>query len=92
LLLLIFFVHDLAHLYTMDELPVARRIVWIHQLHVAGEEGGSAAMVLVFFPVGVCCGWLSPLFELIVECRKMVQNILKERLMPFLFIPCLEPF
>jgi hypothetical protein len=57
----------------MDGLP-ARWIVWIHQLHVAGEEGGSATiMVAVFLPVLVCCGWLSHLFELVV-CRKMVHN------------------
>jgi hypothetical protein len=37
---------------TMDGSP-ARSIVWIHQLHVAGEEGGSATMVAVFLPV--CC-------------------------------------
>jgi len=57
---------------TMDGLP-ARSIALIHQLHVAGEEGGSATMVAVFLPVLVCCGWLSHLFELVV-CRKMVQN------------------
>ena len=45
---------------TMDGLP-ARWIMLIHQLHVAGEEGGSATMVAVFLPVlpvGVCCGSL----------------------------------
>jgi hypothetical protein len=26
-------------------------IVWIHQLHIAGEEGSSATMVAVFLPV-----------------------------------------
>ena len=39
----------------------ARWIVRIHQLHVAGEEGGSATMVAVFLPVlpvGVVL-WLS---------------------------------
>ena len=33
---------------TMDGSP-ARSIALIHQLHVAGEEGGSATMVAVFF-------------------------------------------
>ena len=61
---------------TMDGSP-ARWIALIHQLHVAGEEGGSATMVAVFLPVLVCCGWLSHLFELVV-CRKMVQKKLKE--------------
>ncbi len=45
---------------TMDGSP-ARSITLIHQLHVAGEEGGSATMVAVFFPVllvGVVL-WLS---------------------------------
>ena len=37
---------------TMDGSP-ARWIALIHQLHVAGEEGGSATMVAVF--VRVCC-------------------------------------
>jgi hypothetical protein len=40
---------------TMDGSP-ARSIALIHQLHVAGEEGGSATMVAVFLlvlPVGV---------------------------------------
>jgi hypothetical protein len=40
---------------TMDRSP-ARSIALIHQLHVAGEEGGSATMVAVFLlvlPVGV---------------------------------------
>ena len=37
---------------TMDGLP-ARSIALIHQLHVAGEEGGSATRVAVFLPVGV---------------------------------------
>jgi hypothetical protein len=44
----------------MDGLP-ARSIALIHQLHVAGEEGGSATMVAVFLPVlpvGVVL-WLS---------------------------------
>jgi hypothetical protein len=39
----------------MDGSP-ARWITLIHQLHVAGEEGGSTTMVAVFlpvFPVGV---------------------------------------
>jgi hypothetical protein len=57
---------------TMDGSP-ARWIALIHQLHIAGEEGGSATMVAVFLPVLVCCGWLLHLFELVV-CRKMVQN------------------
>ncbi len=57
---------------TMDGSP-ACWIALIHQLHVAGEEGGSATMVAVFLPVLVCCGWLSHLFELVV-CRKTVQN------------------
>ena len=35
---------------TMDGSP-ARSIVPNHQLHVAGEEGGSATMVAVFLPV-----------------------------------------
>ncbi len=56
----------------MDGSP-AHWIVLIHQLHVGGEEGGSATMVAVFLPVLVCCGWLSHLFELVV-CRKMVQH------------------
>ncbi len=34
----------------MDGSP-ARSIALIHQLHVAGEEGGSATMVAVFLPV-----------------------------------------
>jgi hypothetical protein len=38
---------------TMDGSP-ASWIVWIHQLHVAGEKGGSATMVAVFLPVLVC--------------------------------------
>jgi hypothetical protein len=42
----------------MDGSP-ARSIVPNHQLHVAGEEGGSATMVAVFLPVFSCCGWLS---------------------------------
>jgi hypothetical protein len=45
---------------TMDGSP-ARSIALIHQLHVAGEEGGSATMVAVFLPVlpvGVML-WLS---------------------------------
>ena len=45
---------------TMDGSP-ARWIALIHQLHVAGEEGGSTTMVAVFLPVlpvGVCCGSL----------------------------------
>jgi hypothetical protein len=45
---------------TMDGSP-ARSIALIHQLHVAGEEGGSATMVAVFLPVlpvGVVL-WLS---------------------------------
>ena len=42
---------------TMDGSP-ARSIVPNHQLHVAGEEGGSTTMVAVFLPVGVCCGSL----------------------------------
>ncbi len=37
---------------TMDRSP-ARWIVLIHQLHVAGEEGGLATMIAVFLPVGV---------------------------------------
>jgi hypothetical protein len=40
---------------TMDGSP-ARSIALIHQLHVTGEEGGSATMVAVFLlilPVGV---------------------------------------
>ena len=44
----------------MDGSP-ARSIVPNHQLHVAGEEGGSATMVAVFLPVlpvGVVL-WLS---------------------------------
>ena len=44
----------------MDGSP-ARWIALIHQLHVAGEEGGSATMVAVFLPVlpvGVVL-WLS---------------------------------
>ncbi len=58
---------------TMDGSP-ARWIALIHRLHVAGEEGGTATMVVVFLPVLVCCDWLpSHLFELVV-CRKMVQN------------------
>jgi hypothetical protein len=39
----------------MDGSPV-RWIVLIHQLHVAGVEGGSATMVAVFLPILVCCG------------------------------------
>ena len=35
---------------TMDGSP-ARWIALIHQLHVAGEEGGSATMLGVFLPV-----------------------------------------
>jgi hypothetical protein len=35
---------------TMDGSP-ARSIALIYQLHVAGEEGGSATMVAVFLPV-----------------------------------------
>jgi hypothetical protein len=35
---------------TMDGSP-ARSIALIHQLHDAGEEGGSATMVAVFLPV-----------------------------------------
>ncbi len=35
---------------TMDGSP-ARSIALIHQLHVAGEEGGLATMVAVFLPV-----------------------------------------
>jgi hypothetical protein len=45
---------------TMDGSP-ACSIASIHQLHVAGEEGGSATMVAVFLrvlPVGVVL-WLS---------------------------------
>jgi hypothetical protein len=45
---------------TMDGSP-AHSIALIHQLHVAGEEGGSATMVAVFLPVlpvGVVL-WLS---------------------------------
>ncbi len=45
---------------TMDGSP-ARLIVPNHQLHIAGEEGGSATMVAVFLPVlpvGVVL-WLS---------------------------------
>jgi hypothetical protein len=45
---------------TMDGSP-ALSIALIHQLHVAGEEGGSATMVEVFLPVllvGVVL-WLS---------------------------------
>ncbi len=45
---------------TMDGSP-ARWIALIHQLHVAGEEGGSTTMVAVFLPVlpvGVVL-WLS---------------------------------
>ena len=45
---------------TLDGLH-ARWIMCIHQLHVAGEEGGSATMVAVFLPVlpvGVVL-WLS---------------------------------
>ena len=45
---------------TMDGSPT-RWIVWIHQLHVPGEKGGSTTMVAVFLPVlpvGVCCGSL----------------------------------
>jgi hypothetical protein len=45
---------------TMDGSP-ARSIALIHQLHVAGEEGGSATIVAVFLPVlpvGVVL-WLS---------------------------------
>ena len=56
----------------MDGSP-ARWIALIHQLHVAGEEGGSATMVAVFVPVVVVFWLLSHLFELVV-CRKMVQN------------------
>ena len=58
----------------MDGSP-ARWIVWIHQLHVAGEqeEGGLATMVAVFLPVDFVFWLLSHLFELVV-CRKMVQN------------------
>ena len=56
----------------MDGSP-ARWIALIHQLHVAGEEGGSATMVAVFVPVVVVFWLLAHLFELIV-CRKMVQN------------------
>jgi hypothetical protein len=61
---------------TMDGSP-ARSIVPNHQLHIAGEEGGSATMVAVFCRFFLCCGWLSHLFELVV-CRKMVQKKLKE--------------
>ncbi len=57
---------------TMDGSP-ACWIALIHQLHITGEEGGSATMVAVFLPVLVCCGWLSHLFELVV-CRNMVQK------------------
>jgi hypothetical protein len=56
----------------MDGLP-AHWIVLIHQLHLAGEEGGSATMVGVFVPVVVVFWLLSHLFELIV-CRKMVPK------------------
>jgi hypothetical protein len=45
---------------TMDGSP-ARSIALIHQLHVAGEEGGLVTMVEVFLPVllvGVML-WLS---------------------------------
>ncbi len=45
---------------TMDRSPT-RSIALIHQLHVAGEEGGSTTMVAVFLPVlpvGVVL-WLS---------------------------------
>jgi hypothetical protein len=44
----------------MDGSPT-RWIVLIHQLHIAGEDGGSATMVAVFLPVlpvGVVL-WLS---------------------------------
>jgi hypothetical protein len=44
----------------MDGSP-AHSIVPNHQLHVAGEEGGSATMVAVFLPFFLCCGWLSHL-------------------------------
>ncbi len=57
---------------TMGGSPT-RWIPLIHQLHIAGEEGGSATMVAVFLLVLVCSGWLSHLFELVI-CRKMVQN------------------
>ena len=40
---------------TMDGSP-ARWIALVHQLHIAGVEGGSATMVAVFLPVLVCCG------------------------------------
>jgi hypothetical protein len=54
----------------MDGSP-ARWTTLIHQLHVAGEEGGSATMVAVFVPVVVVFLLLSHLFELVVS-RKMV--------------------
>ncbi len=57
---------------TMDGSPT-RWIALIHQLHIAGKEGGLATMVAVFLPVLVCCGWLSHLFELVV-CRNIVQR------------------
>ncbi len=62
---IIFYVNSLSATLsnTMDGSP-ARWIAFIHQLHVAGEEGGSATIVAVFLPLLVCCGWLSHLFEL----------------------------
>ncbi len=41
---------------TMDGSP-ARSIVPNHQLHIAGEEGGSATMVAVILHVESLLGW-----------------------------------
>ncbi len=53
---------------TMDGSP-ACSIVPNHQLHIAGEEGGSATMVAVFCRVFVL--WL---VVTSLVCRKMVRN------------------
>jgi hypothetical protein len=69
----------------MDGSP-ARWIALIHQLHVAGEEGVSAAMVAVFVPVVVVFWLLSDLFELVV-CKKWYKTALRPSITPLLFGP-----
>jgi hypothetical protein len=70
---------------TTDGLP-ARWIALIHQLQVAGEEGGLATMVVVFLPVlGVMAGCHISLSSSYVE--KWYKTAVRPSLMPLLFGP-----
>ncbi len=74
---------------TMDGLP-AHWIALIHQLHVAGEEGGLATMVTVFLPVLVCCGWLSHISSSSSYVEKWYKTAIRQSLTPLLFDPLMR--